>query len=70
MLKLAFDDREVKKLGLRVGDVVTFALQESRLDVERAEIYRQKGIHTRFWFEDILSDGVIGYELVMPAQCV
>ena len=55
--KLAVEDREAKKLGLRVGDVVTFALQGSRFDVEVAAIYSQKGIQTRFWFEGILSDG-------------
>jgi putative ABC transport system permease protein len=57
--KLAFEDREAKKLGLKVGDVVTFALQGSRFDVEIAAIYSQKGIQTRFWFEGILSDGAL-----------
>ena len=38
---------------------MTFALQGSRLDVEIAAIYSQKGIQTRFWFEGILSDGAL-----------
>lgn len=53
--KLAFEDREANKLGLRVGDVVTFALQGSSFDAEIAAIYSQKGMQTRFWFEGILS---------------
>ena len=57
--KLAFEDREAKKLGLQVGDEVTFTLQGNKLDVEIAAIYSQKGIQTRFWFEGILSDGAL-----------
>ena len=57
--KLAFEDREAKKLGLRVGDVVTFSLQGRELEAEIAAIYSQKGIQTRFWFEGIVSDGAL-----------
>lgn len=57
--KLAFEDREAKKLGLQVGDVITFVIQGEMLDVEIAAIYSQKGIQTRFWFEGILSEGAL-----------
>ncbi|SIS46175.1 ABC transporter permease [Neptunomonas antarctica] len=57
--KLAFEDREANKLGLRVGDVVTFALQGTSFDAEIAAIYSQKGMQTRFWFEGILSKGAL-----------
>jgi putative ABC transport system permease protein len=57
--KLALEDREAGKLGLQVGDVVTFAVEGRPLDAEVAAIYSQKGIPTRFWFEGILSDGAL-----------
>ena len=57
--KLAFEDREAGKLGLQVGDVVTFSVEGRTLDAEVAAIYSQKGIQTRFWFEGILSDGAL-----------
>jgi len=57
--KLALEDREAGKLGLQVGDVVTFAVEGRPLDAEVAAIYSQKGIQTRFWFEGILSDGAL-----------
>jgi len=57
--KLALEDREAGKLGLQVGDVVTFAAEGRTLDAEVAAIYSQKGIQTRFWFEGILSDGAL-----------
>lgn len=59
LAKLAFEDREASKLGLKVGDVVTFAVQDRLFDVEIAAIYSQKGLQTRFWFEGILSPGVL-----------
>jgi putative ABC transport system permease protein len=57
--KLALEDREAGKLGLQVGDMVTFAVVGRPLDAEVAAIYSQKGIQTRFWFEGILSDGAL-----------
>ena len=57
--KLAFEDREAQKLGLQVGDRVTFALQDNSFDAEIAAIYSQRGIQTRFWFEGILSKGAL-----------
>jgi putative ABC transport system permease protein len=57
--KLALEDREAGKLGLMVGDVVTFAVEGHSFDAEIAAIYSQKGIQTRFWFEGILSEGAL-----------
>lgn len=57
--KLAMEDREAGKLGLQVGDVVTFSMEAQTLDAEIAAIYSQKGLQTRFWFEGILSDGAL-----------
>ena len=57
--KLAMEDREAGKLGLQVGDQLTFAIEGRPLEVEIAAIYSQKGLQTRFWFEGILSDGVL-----------
>jgi len=57
--KLAMEDREANKLGLQVGDQLTFAIEGRSLDVEIAAIYSQKGIQTRFWFEGILSKGAL-----------
>jgi putative ABC transport system permease protein len=57
--KLAMEDREANKLGLQVGDVVSFAIEGRSLDAEIAAIYSQKGLQTRFWFEGILSEGAL-----------
>jgi putative ABC transport system permease protein len=57
--KMAFEDREALKLGLQVGDMVTFSVEGRTLDAEVVAIYSQKGIQTRFWFEGILSDGAL-----------
>jgi putative ABC transport system permease protein len=57
--KLALEDREAGKLGLQIGDVVSFAIEGRKLDAEVAAIYSQKGIQTRFWFEGILSEGAL-----------
>ena len=57
--QLAMEDREAGKLGLQVGDVVTFLIEEQTLAAEIAAIYSQKGMQTRFWFEGILSDGAL-----------
>ena len=57
--KLAMEDREVGKLGLRLGDRVRFAVEGQTLEAEIAAIYSQKGLQTRFWFEGILSAGTL-----------
>ena len=57
--KMAMEDREAGKLGLGIGDIVTFSIEGRTVDAEIAAIYSQKGIQTRFWFEAILSDGAL-----------
>ncbi|MFT5221404.1 MAG: putative ABC transport system permease protein, partial [Gammaproteobacteria bacterium] len=57
--KLAMEDREAANLGLQVGDRLTFTMEGRNLQVEIAAIYSQKGLQTRFWFEGILSNGVL-----------
>jgi putative ABC transport system permease protein len=57
--KLAMEDREAGQLDLKIGDVITFAIAGRTLEAEIAVIYSQKGVQTKFWFEGILSDGVL-----------
>ena len=57
--KLAMEDREAGQLGLKIGDVITFAIEGRTLEAEVAAIYSQKGVQTKFWFEGILSDGAL-----------
>ena len=59
MPKLAMEDREANDLGLKVGDVVRFAIEGQTLDAEIAAIISQKGMQTKFWFEGILSNGAL-----------
>jgi putative ABC transport system permease protein len=57
--KMAMEDREANQLDLKLGDVVTFAIEGRTLDAEIAAIFSQKGVQTKFWFEAILSDGAL-----------
>ena len=57
--RLAVEDREAGKLGLQVGNIVTFSVEDRSFDAEVAAIYSQKGMQTRFWFEGILSEGAL-----------
>ncbi|MGK0298923.1 MAG: putative ABC transport system permease protein [Gammaproteobacteria bacterium] len=59
MAKMAMEDREAEQLGLKVGDIVTFAIAGRSLQAEVAAIYSQKGVQTKFWFEGIVSDGAL-----------
>jgi putative ABC transport system permease protein len=53
------EDREAEQIGLSVGDKLTFDIAGRSLEVTLAGIFRQRGIQTRFWFEAILSDGIL-----------
>lgn len=57
--RMAMEDREVNRLGLKLGDVMTFSAAGRTVEAEIQAIYKQKGLQTRFWFEGILSDGAI-----------
>ncbi len=58
--RLAFEDREARRLGVGIGDRLTFAAEGRSIEAEIAAIHRQKGLQTRFWFEGILSEGALG----------
>ncbi len=57
--KMAMEDREAGQLDLKVGDIITFAIEGRSLEAEIAAIFSQKGVQTKFWFEGILSDGAL-----------
>ena len=57
--KMALEDWEADRLGVGVGDVITFAIEGRQVEVETAAIFSQKGVQTRFWFEAIVSDGAL-----------
>ncbi len=57
--KLAMEDREANILKLKLGDILTFDIEDQPLETEIAAIYSQKGLQTRFWFEGILSEGAL-----------
>lgn len=57
--KMAMEDREFNRLGLKLGDTVDFMIGGSALNAEIVAIYAQKGMQTRFWFEGILSAGAL-----------
>ena len=58
-VKMAMEDREVNRLGLELGDVLSFSASGRSVEAEIVAIYKQKGLQTRFWFEGILSDGAL-----------
>ena len=56
---VVMEDREADQIGLEVGDMLTFDIGGRQLEAELTGIFRQQGLQTRFWFEAILSDGVL-----------
>jgi len=59
MARLALEDREANRLGLKVGDQIRFGAVGKTVVVQVDAIFSQKGLQTRFWFEGILSDGAL-----------
>ena len=57
--KMALEDREAKQLDLEIGDSVSFSMEGRSIAAEIVAIYSQKGLQTRFWFEGIMTDGVL-----------
>jgi putative ABC transport system permease protein len=57
--RIAMEDREVGRIGLALGDVITLSRAGRDFEAELVAIYSQKGLQTRFWFEGILSDGAL-----------
>jgi len=56
---VVMEDREADQIGVEVGDLLTFDVAGRTLEAELTGIFRQQGLQTRFWFEAILSDGVL-----------
>ncbi|MEQ8691933.1 MAG: FtsX-like permease family protein, partial [Pseudomonadales bacterium] len=56
---VVMEDREADQIGVAVGDMLTFDIGGRTLEAELTGVFRQKGLQTRFWFEAILSDGVL-----------
>jgi putative ABC transport system permease protein len=57
--QIAMEDREVGRIGLAIGDVITLSRAGQAFDAKLVAIYSQKGLQTRFWFEGVLSDGAL-----------
>lgn len=57
--RIAMEDREVGRIGLALGDVITLSAAGQDFDAELVAVYSQKGLQTRFWFEGILSDSAL-----------
>ncbi|MGI9203786.1 MAG: ABC transporter permease [Woeseiaceae bacterium] len=57
--RLALEDLEAERLGLEVGDIVTFGIEGKTVTTRIDAIFSQKGLQTRFWFEGIVSDGAL-----------
>ncbi|MEM7100630.1 MAG: FtsX-like permease family protein [Pseudomonadota bacterium] len=56
---VVMEDREADEIGVDIGDVLTFNIAGQSLQAQLTGVYRQRGLQTRFWFEAILSDGVL-----------
>jgi len=56
---VVMEDREADQIGVEVGDLLTFNIAGRTLEAELTGIFRQQGLQTRFWFEAILSDGML-----------
>ena len=57
---MSLEDREARRMGVSVGDQITYDVAGKTLTFNIAAIHRQKGMQTRFWFEGIVTDGVFG----------
>ncbi len=57
--KMSLEDREARRLGITVGDRISYRVGGQTIDMQVATIHKQKGVQTRFWFEVIVSDGLL-----------
>ncbi|RVU85603.1 FtsX-like permease family protein [Leucothrix sargassi] len=57
---MSLEDREARRIGVGVGDQITYAVAGKTLTFKIAAIHQQKGVQTRFWFEGIVADGAFG----------
>ncbi len=56
---MSLEDREAGRIGVNIGDQISYAIAGKTLEFKIAAIHRQKGVQTRFWFEGIVADGVL-----------
>ncbi len=56
---VAMEDHEAGKIGVKVGDKLTFSISDKTLEAELVAIYAQGNFETRFWFEALFSPGVL-----------
>ncbi|WP_219988729.1 hypothetical protein [Leucothrix pacifica] len=57
---MSMEDREARRIGINIGDRISYAVAGKTLEFNIAAIHRQKGVQTRFWFEGIVADGALG----------
>ena len=57
--RMSLEDREARRLGVTVGDTMTYRVEGQLIEVVVDAIHMQKGLQTRFWFEGILTDGLL-----------
>ncbi|MDJ0880339.1 MAG: ABC transporter permease [Gammaproteobacteria bacterium] len=55
----SLEDREARELGIAIGDRIRYRIDGRTFEVEVGAIHQQKGVQTRFWFEGIVSDGLL-----------
>ncbi len=60
---MSMEDREAGRIGITVGDHISYAIAGKTLTFKIAAIHKQKGLQTRFWFEGIVADGVLDSSL-------
>jgi putative ABC transport system permease protein len=54
---MSLEDREAGRIGIEIGDRISYAIAGGTLEYKIAAIHRQKGVQSRFYFEGIVSDG-------------
>ncbi len=56
---MSLEDREAGRIGIEIGDRISYAIAGGTLEYKIAAIHRQKGVQSRFYFEGIVSDGTL-----------
>lgn len=56
---MSLEDREARRIGIKIGEKISYAVAGKTIEFNIAAIHKQKGVQTRFWFEGIVSDGAL-----------
>jgi putative ABC transport system permease protein len=56
---MSLEDREAGRLGIKVGDRISYQISDKTLQLEVRAIHTQKGLQTRFWFEGIVANNLL-----------